>query len=141
MLQARRLLQIQEFTDSEEQIEIKAQDTSDLLEEEVQIAIAAMSTHQPDSEEYMKIAASIDTLCEAIQRHDNSATEREKIRLQIVETNRRQNVEILGAMVPRLVAVLVYAGLTAMVICIERQTPLSMRWLRAADVLLAPKGL
>lgn len=131
-----------EFTSStnEEVVVIYADDTSQLLEEEIQQDIAALSTMHVDSDEYTKASANVKNLCEAIEKHDKMMVERKKVDLQIAEANRRRVVD-WGQMTPKIVAIIAYAGVTCVLLALERQTPLSMRWLKALEVLLAPKGI
>lgn len=126
------------FTKHEEVITISANDTSELLEEEVQQNIATMSTMQPETQEYRNVAESTKVLCEAIEKHDKASTERKKVELQIAEANKRRAVD-WGKMIPTLLGIVVYGLITCTLLCLERQTPLSMRWLRALDVLIAPR--
>lgn len=140
MIFSRKLLQYLEFTtiDDEGCITIEADDTSQLLEEEIQQGVAALSTLHVDSEEYSRGSYSIKNLCEAVEKHDKMLVERRKIDLQIAEANRRRAVD-WGQMTPKIVGIVAYAGVTCVLLALERQTPLSMRWLKALEVLLAPK--
>lgn len=142
MIFSRKLLQYMEFTSvvEEGEVVICGSVTTDLLEEEVQQGIAALSTMHVDTVEYSRGAESVKTLCEAIEKHDKAITERKKVELQIAEANKRQAID-WGSMTPKLVSIAAYAGVTCVLIALERQTPLSMRWLRALETLLAPKGI
>lgn len=141
MIFSRKLLQYLEFTTIEDEgcvVVIEADDTSQLLEEEIQQGVAALSTLHVDSEEYGRGSESVKNLCEAIEKHDKMLVERKKIDLQIAEANRRRAVD-WGQMTPKIVGIVAYAGVTCVLLALERQTPLSMRWLKALEVLLAPK--
>lgn len=143
MIFSRKLLQFMEFTTKEDEgcvVVIEADDTSQLLEEEIQQGVAALSTLHIDSEEYNRGSESVKNLCEAVEKHDKMMVERRKIDLQIAEANRRRAVD-WGQMTPKLVSIVAYAGVTCVLLALERQTPLSMRWLKALEVLLAPKGI
>lgn len=142
MIFSRKLLQFMEFTSSKNEgvVVIYADDTSQLLEEEIQQDIAALSTMHVDSDEYTKASVNVKNLCEAIEKHDKMMVERKKVDLQIAEANRRRVVD-WGQMTPKIVAIIAYAGVTCVLLALERQTPLSMRWLKALEVLLAPKGI
>lgn len=142
MIFSRKLLQYMEFTSVEDEgvVVIEADDTSQLLEEEIQQGVAALSTLHVDSEDYSRASESVKNLCEAVEKHDKMIVERKKIDLQIAEANRRRAVD-WGQMTPKLVSIVAYAGVTCVLIALERQTPLSMRWLKALEVLLAPKGI
>lgn len=143
MIFSRKLLQYMEFTTIEDEgcvVVIEADDTSQLLEEEIQQGVAALSTLHVDSEEYSRGSESVKNLCEAVEKHDKMLVERRKVDLQIAEANRRRAVD-WGQMTPKLVSIAAYAGVTCVLLALERQTPLSMRWLKALEVLLAPKGI
>ncbi len=143
MIFSRKLLQYMEFTTIEDEggvVVIEANDTSQLLEEEIQQGVAALSTLHVDSDEYNRGSESVKNLCEAVEKHDKMMVERRKIDLQIAEANRRRAVD-WGQMTPKLVSIAAYAGVTCVLLALERQTPLSMRWLKALEVLLAPKGI
>ena len=142
MIFSRKLLQFMEFTSfkDEGEIIVDRDETSQLMEEEVQQNIEAMSVYQPESDEYGKIVEHTKTLCEAIENHDKHIVERRKIDLQIAEAERRRMID-WDSMIPKLVAIGAYTLITCVLLALERQTPLSMRWLRALDALLAPKGI
>lgn len=143
MIFSRKLLQYMEFTTIEDEggiIVIEADDTSQLLEEEIQQGVAALSTLHVDTVEYSRGSEAVKNLCEAVEKHDKMLVERRKIDLQIAEANRRRAVD-WGQMTPKIVAIVAYAGVTCVLLALERQTPLSMRWLKALEVLLAPKGI
>ena len=114
--------------------------TSDLFEQEIQQDILDLSSVKADSEEYGRIVDHVDTLCHAQKEHDETFIEQLKIELQIEEARKRLVVN-LDTVLPKVFAILVYGGITVVFICLERQTPLSMRMLRAADALLTPKGI
>ena len=143
MIFSRKLIQYMEVKSIEDdgcEVVIKADDTSQLLEEEIQQGVAALGALHVDSDEYNKASESVKNLCEAVEKHDKMMVERRKIDLQIAEANRRQAVD-WGQMTPKLVSIAAYAGVTCVLLALERQTPLSMRWLKALEVLLAPKGI
>lgn len=140
MIFSRKLLQFMEFTSKKEEVIIEADDTSQLLDEEIQQGVAALSTLHVDTVEYNRGSESVKNLCEAVEKHDKMVVERRKIDLQIAEANRRRAVD-WGQMTPKIVAIVAYAGVTCVLLALERQTPLSMRWLKALEVLLAPKGI
>ena len=138
MIFNRKLLQFMGFTRHDEVITVSAGDTSELLEEEVQQNIVVLSTMDPQTTEYRSVAESTKVLCEAIEKHDKASTERMKVELQIEEAKKRRAVD-WSKMTPTLLGILVYGFITCTLLCLERQTPLSMRWLRALDVLVAPR--
>lgn len=143
MIFNRKLLQFMEFVVSpkkEREVVVELDDTSQLIEEEIQQDVAHMSTLHCDSEEFKKASESVKNLCEADAAVIKASAEREKVRLQVEEAKKRRAID-WGALIPKLVAIGAYAFVTFAMICLERQTPLSMRWLRAADSLLAPKGI
>ena len=143
MIFSRKLLQVMGFTSVKTEgcvVVIEANDTSQILEEEIQQGVAALSTMDVDSEEYKRGSESIKNLCEAEEKHDKMIVERRKVDLQIAEANRRRAVD-WGQMTPKIVGIIAYAGVTCVLLALERQTPLSMRWLKALEVLLAPKGI
>lgn len=141
MIFSRKLIQFVGYlTDhSTEPVMISKDDTSDLLEEEVQQGVAAISVMHIDSDSYTKGANNIKTLCEAISHHDKAILERKKVELQIEEAKKRRAVD-WGEMTPTLVRIAAYAGITMVILCLERQTPISMRWMKATEALLAPRG-
>lgn len=140
MIFNRKLLQFMGFTSvsREEMIKIDPSETSELLEEEVQQNVAILSTMNPESQEYRNAAESTKVLCEAIEKHDKARTERMKVALQIEEARKRRAVD-WGKMTPTIVGIVTYGLITCVLFGLERQTPLSMRWLRALDILVAPK--
>lgn len=142
MIFSRKLLQFLEFTSAKDEgvIVIEASDTSQIMEEECQRCVEELSVWHVDTDEYTKGVENLEKLSEAIERHDKVAIEKLKIELQIAEANNKRMVD-WGAMTPKLVAIVAYAGITCVLIALERQTPLSMRWLRALDALLAPRGI
>jgi Pyruvate/2-oxoacid:ferredoxin oxidoreductase delta subunit len=121
-------------------IVIDARETSQLLEEEVQQAIAELSAIHIDKPEYKTGAESVCILCDAIEKHDKAITEQMKVQLQIAEANQRRAVD-WGQMTPKIVGIVAYGCITCVLLCLERQTPMSMRWLRAMDTLIAPHSI
>ena len=142
MIFSRKLLQYMEFTSLEDEgaVVVSRDDTSQLMEEEVQQLIAKLSTLEPASDEYGKTCDRIKVLSESIEKHDKNIVERQKVILQIKEMEQRRMIN-WDIIIPKLISIGAYALVTCVVIALERQTPLSMRWLRALDVLLAPKGI
>jgi hypothetical protein len=139
MIFSRKLLRFVEFVSTPDGIPVAYSETTVLIEEEVKQGIEEISVFHVDSEEYKRGSENIKTLCEADEKLIKAMAERDKVRLQIIEANKRRMVD-WSQMTPTLVRIVAYAGITCVVICLERQTPLSMRWLRALEALLAPKG-
>ncbi len=140
MIFNRKLLQVLGFNRKEPEVVIEVDDTTQLLEEEIQQGVAALSTFHVDTTEYNRGSESVKNLCEAVEKHDKMVVERKKVDLQIAEANRRRAID-WGQMTPKIVSIIAYATVTCVFIALERQTPLSMRWVKALDALLAPKGI
>lgn len=115
-----------------------ADETSVALENEIRDVIADLTTMHPRDDEYKSAAESLKIICEAKEKHDKATTEREKVVLQIAEADKRNakdNSEIIWTVVRIGAFVVITVGMLAL----ERQTPMSMRWIRAADALITPK--
>lgn len=141
MIFSRKLLQLMGFiSDSREEVRIETTDTIQVIEEEIQQDVAEMATMNVDSDGYNKAADSVEKLCDGASKLNKSISERKKIELEILEAQKRKLID-WSQLVPKLVAIGVY-GLVAMFwLCLERQTPVSMRMLKLTDTLLTPKSI
>ena len=142
MIFSRKLLQHMEYTSAKDEgmIIIDARETSQLLDEEIQQAIAELSTFHIDKPEYKNGAESVCILCDAKEKHDKAIAEQMKVQLSIAEANQRRAVD-WGQMTPKIVGIVAYGCITCVLLCLERQTPMSMRWLRALDALVTPHSI
>ena len=143
MIFSRKLLQYIEIRSIEKNsvpVIEEATHTSELLEKEIQNKVEMLSNYDVTSDEYNKGSEAVKNLCEAGEKHDKMLVERRKIDLQIAEANRRRAVD-WGQVTPKFVSIGAFMVITCVSLALERQTPISMRWLKAIDVLLAPKGI
>lgn len=140
MILCRKLIQYARYKMSSRAAQVvpsSADSTSEMLEERIQSTLNDMDVNDDD---YVPKSEAVKNLCEAVEKHDKMLVEREKISLQIAEAERRRVVD-WGQMTPKIVSIIAYSLITCVLLALERQTPLSMRWLKALDALLAPKGI